>query len=135
MRPSPFAGPTRRTSLRSSWSGPVLNTRRSPATSGFGWRRSRSEPPAMADPARANPRDFEVIVVGGGPAGSSTAAVLADAGHRVLVLDKASFPRHKACSDYVNPAGARLLAGMGLRDDLMHAGAHTMEGMLVHAPN
>jgi menaquinone-9 beta-reductase len=79
--------------------------------------------------------DAEVIVVGGGPAGSSTAAALAELGHRVLLLDKASFPRHKPCSDYVNPAGARLLAEMGLLEQLLDAGAHSMDGMLVHAPN
>jgi menaquinone-9 beta-reductase len=79
--------------------------------------------------------DAEVIVVGGGPAGSSTAAALAELGHRVLLLDKASFPRHKPCSDYVNPAGARLLAEMGLLEQLLDAGAHCMDGMLVHAPN
>ena len=87
----------------------------------------------MSDSTPSN--DAEVIVVGGGPAGSSTAAAIAELGHRVLLLDKASFPRHKACSDYVNPAGAQLLAGMGLLDDLLRAGAHSMEGMLVHAPN
>lgn len=87
----------------------------------------------MADSVRGH--DAEVIVVGGGPAGSSTAAALAEHGLRVLLLDKASFPRHKACSDYVNPAGAQLLAEMGLLDDLLRAGAHSMEGMLVHAPN
>ena len=91
----------------------------------------------MPDTARAIPRgrDAEVIVVGGGPAGSSTAAALAKAGHRVLLLDKASFPRHKACSDYVNPAGVQLLAEMGLLEQIHDAGAHSMDGMLVHAPN
>jgi menaquinone-9 beta-reductase len=79
--------------------------------------------------------DAEVIVVGGGPAGSSTAAALVELGHRVLLFDKASFPRHKPCSDYVNPAGARLLAEMGLLQPILDAGAHCMDGMLVHAPN
>ncbi|WP_430231386.1 NAD(P)/FAD-dependent oxidoreductase [Nitrosomonas communis] len=89
----------------------------------------------MADSARTISRDAEVIVVGAGPAGSTMAAALAELGHDVLLLDKASFPRHKPCSDYVNPAGAQILAEMGLGDDLKCAGAHTMEGMLVHAPN
>ncbi len=80
-------------------------------------------------------RDAEAIVVGGGPAGSAIAAALAGAGHRVLLLDKASFPRHKACSEYINPAGADLLGKMGMLDDVMAAGAHRMEAMLVHAPD
>jgi flavin-dependent dehydrogenase len=78
--------------------------------------------------------DAEVIVVGGGPAGSVTAALLAERGRRVLLLDKARFPRHKACSEYVNAAGARLLADLGLERDLAALGAHRMEAMLIHAP-
>ena len=78
--------------------------------------------------------DAEVIVVGGGPAGSVAAAELAARGRRVLLLDKARFPRHKACSEYVNAAGARLLADLGLGRDLDALGAHRMEAMLIHAP-
>ncbi len=79
-------------------------------------------------------QDADVIVVGGGPAGSVTAALLAERGHRVLLLDKARFPRHKACSEYVNAAGRRLLVELGLERDLDALGAHRMEAMLIHAP-
>jgi geranylgeranyl reductase family protein len=78
--------------------------------------------------------DAEVIVVGGGPAGSVAAALLAERGRRVLLLDKARFPRHKACSEYVNPAGAKLLEELGLARDLDRLGAHRMDAMLIHAP-
>lgn len=40
---------------------------------------------------------FDVIVVGAGPAGSTAAREMASAGARVLVLDRAEFPRYKAC--------------------------------------
>jgi menaquinone-9 beta-reductase len=80
-------------------------------------------------------RDAEVIVVGGGPAGSTIAAALAEAGHDVLLLDKARFPRHKACSDYVNPAGVHLLDKLGVLEEAMRTGARRMDGMLVHAPH
>src|SRR5262245_66585970 len=46
---------------------------------------------------------FEVIVVGGGPGGSTTAWRLARAGLRVLVLDAAVFPRVKICAGWVTP--------------------------------
>ncbi len=78
--------------------------------------------------------DADAIVVGGGPAGSVSAALLAERGHHVLLFDKARFPRHKACSEYVNPAGARLLTDLGLERDLDALGAHHMEGMLIHSP-
>ena len=80
-------------------------------------------------------RDAEAIIVGGGPAGSAMAASLAEAGHHVILLDKAKFPRHKACSEYINPAGATLLSEMGVLGDVLDAGAHRMEAMLVHAPD
>ena len=89
----------------------------------------------MSDPGSGPARDAEVIVVGGGPAGSATAIQLAEAGHRVLLLDKARFPRHKACSEYINPSGAPLLDKLGVLDDIMRAGADRMEAMVVHAPN
>ncbi len=78
-------------------------------------------------------RDAEAIVVGGGPAGSATA--LAEAGHRVLLLDKARFPRHKACSEYINPGGVRLLDELGMSDEIRRAGAHRMAAMVVFAPD
>jgi len=41
--------------------------------------------------------DFDVIVAGGGPGGASAAYTLGEAGQRVLVLEKETFPRYKAC--------------------------------------
>jgi flavin-dependent dehydrogenase len=79
-------------------------------------------------------RDADVIVVGGGPAGSVTAAALASRGHRILLFDKARFPRHKACSEYVNSGGARLLHELGLGADLAALGAHQLGAMRIHAP-
>jgi menaquinone-9 beta-reductase len=79
--------------------------------------------------------DADLIVVGAGPAGSTLAAGLAEAGHAVILLDKARFPRHKACSDYVNPAAARMIEEMGLLDEALALGAQRMDGMIVHAPN
>jgi geranylgeranyl reductase family protein len=79
--------------------------------------------------------DYEAIIVGGGPAGSTIGASLAEAGHRVLILDKSRFPRDKACSDYINPAAAQMLSDMGVLDDALHLGARWMDGMIVHSPS
>ncbi len=46
----------------------------------------------------------DVLIVGGGPAGSSCARRLASAGMDVLVLDKAVFPRDKVCAGWISPA-------------------------------
>ena len=79
--------------------------------------------------------DAEAIVVGGGPAGSTIAAALAEAGHRVILLDKAAFPRHKACSEYINAGAVALLDEMGVLAEAQAAGAHRVEAMVVHAPD
>ena len=47
---------------------------------------------------------FDVLVVGGGPAGSTLARVLRQCGMEVCVLDKAHFPRQKVCAGWVTPA-------------------------------
>ena len=45
---------------------------------------------------------YDVIVVGAGPAGSTAAKLLADAGRSVLLFDKHRFPRHKPCAAWIN---------------------------------
>ncbi len=57
---------------------------------------------------------FDVVVIGSGPAGSVAALTLARGGARVALVDKAIFPRDKACGDMVGPRGLRLLADLGL---------------------
>ncbi len=55
-------------------------------------------------------------MVGSGPAGSVAALVLARGGAKVALVDKAEFPRDKACGDLVGPRGVQLLADLGLTD-------------------
>src|SRR5579872_4717814 len=52
---------------------------------------------------------YDVIIVGAGPAGSTTARECAERGLSVLLLDRAEFPRDKPCGGGVNVRTARLL--------------------------
>jgi menaquinone-9 beta-reductase len=76
----------------------------------------------------------DVLVVGGGPAGSATATFLAQNGIAVALIDKARFPRDKPCAEYLSPEASRLLHRMGVLDAVERAGAQQLSGMIVRAP-
>ena len=83
----------------------------------------------MAGPAR------DVVVVGGGPAGSAAAIFLRQRGHDVLLLDEARFPRDKVCGEGVSPEAWRLLAAMGAADDVRALRPHPLRGMELTSPD
>lgn len=57
---------------------------------------------------------FDVICVGGGVAGATTAGVLARGGRRVLVLERSCVPRDKACGEGILPHGVHVLDRLGV---------------------
>jgi geranylgeranyl reductase family protein len=65
----------------------------------------------------------EVLIVGGGPAGSACAALLVAAGRDVLVLDRHRFPRDKPCAGWITP---EVVARLGLPLD-EYGAAHTLQ--------
>jgi geranylgeranyl reductase family protein len=69
----------------------------------------------------------DVVIVGGGPAGAATAIHLARAGLDVCVLDRARFPRDKACGEFLSPAATPLLENLGVRDAIDAAGARRLD--------
>src|SRR5689334_15939155 len=61
---------------------------------------------------------YDVVVAGGGPAGSAAAWRAASAGARVLVVDKAKFPRDKPCGDGLTPRAVASIGNLGLENEL-----------------
>jgi len=76
--------------------------------------------------------DYDVAIVGGGPAGSSTALHLVRKEgirpHRIVILDKARFPRDKPCAGAVSQLGLDVLAAIGIE---VTAPSVTMKGVRV----
>ncbi len=73
----------------------------------------------------------DVLIVGGGPSGSSCAYWLAEAGWDVALVEKKVFPREKTCGDGLTPRSVRQIADMGIEGSL--AGAHRYSGLRAHA--
>jgi menaquinone-9 beta-reductase len=75
----------------------------------------------------------DVLVVGAGPAGSVAALILARAGVRVQLIDRAHFPREKLCGDTLNPGALARLESLGLAERV-RAHARPVTGMIVTGP-
>ena len=65
--------------------------------------------------------EWDVIVVGGGPAGSTAATTLAQAGRRVLVLEKARFPRFHI-GESLLPYNRKVFEELGVWEKIAAAG-------------
>lgn len=79
--------------------------------------------------------DFDVIIVGAGPAGSSAAYFNAKEGRKVLLLDKESFPRDKICGDGVTGKSLSVLHEMGLTEWINETRQIACEGVILTSPN
>lgn len=76
---------------------------------------------------------FDLVIVGGGPAGSAAAWQAAQTGARVAVLDKAQFPRDKPCGDGLTARAVSYLQKMGLAEPV--AKFHRVNRVRVFSPS
>src|SRR5437660_721883 len=65
--------------------------------------------------------DYDVIIAGGGPAGSSAAIHLATRGARVLLAEQKRFPRAKLCGEFISPECALHFERLGVSDEMRAA--------------
>ena len=73
-------------------------------------------------------RETDIVIVGAGPSGCAAAIHLRRQGLRVAVLEKAAFPRHKVCGDFLTPGA------VGALRDLGAAGLHGVAGLEALGP-
>jgi menaquinone-9 beta-reductase len=72
--------------------------------------------------------DFDVIVVGGGPAGTTAGAFCAQHGLRVALFEHARFPRHKVCGNVINPRCWPVLERLGVAERIRALPHHEIDG-------
>lgn len=77
---------------------------------------------------------FDVIVVGGGPGGSSTTAFLTKMGKKVLLLDKAHFPRDKICGDALSGKTISVLKELGWINKISKQKHGDINGVTLSSP-
>lgn len=73
---------------------------------------------------------YDALVVGGGPGGAATAYHLSRGGARVLLCEKAAYPREKVCGDGLTPRAVAALDAMGLHEEYRSWSRHA--GLKVH---
>jgi flavin-dependent dehydrogenase len=78
-------------------------------------------------------KDYDVLIVGGGPAGTSAAIHLASSGVRVLIVEQKKFPRAKLCGEFISPECLEHFARLGIADRMMRAGGVQLKETIFYA--
>ncbi|HEV7475872.1 MAG TPA: NAD(P)/FAD-dependent oxidoreductase [Pyrinomonadaceae bacterium] len=71
--------------------------------------------------------DYDVIIAGAGPAGSSAAINLAGHGIKVLLVEQKKFPRPKLCGEFISPECLKHFELLGIPDRMLHAGGESID--------
>lgn len=80
-------------------------------------------------------REYDVVIVGAGPAGCSAAYFCALKGLDVLLVDKCLFPRDKVCGDSISPRSLKVLERMGLLERMEAERFFRIQGIIMSSPN
>lgn len=79
--------------------------------------------------------DYDIIIIGAGPAGSAAAIYFGKAGKKVLLLDKATFPRDKVCGDAIVSRSMSILKELNLYNDIDKLASNTIKRLKFSSPN
>ena len=73
----------------------------------------------------------DLVVIGGGPAGASVAALAAASGAKTILIERDRFPRDKVCGEFLSAEGCAVLDRLGLLSTLTEIGAMPMDACLL----
>ena len=93
------------------------------------------ESPIDSGPVPEDGSTFDVIVVGGGPGGSGAAGYMAMKGHKVLLLEKAVWPRDKTCGDAVGGKSLKHVEELGVKLTLEKTPHFRVDSIIFGGPN
>ncbi|QQR92906.1 MAG: NAD(P)/FAD-dependent oxidoreductase [Candidatus Iainarchaeum archaeon] len=82
----------------------------------------------------ATSKTYDVIIVGGGPGGSTSAMFLAKKGYKVLVLEKQKYPRDKICGDAISGKSVGMLKELGIEKDIEKIDHAKVYGLVFSSP-
>jgi flavin-dependent dehydrogenase len=80
-------------------------------------------------------RNYDVIIAGGGPAGSSAAISLAARGARVLLVEQKKFPRPKLCGEFISPECAAHFERLGVAAQMFASGPSSLAETVFYSQN
>jgi len=78
-------------------------------------------------------KSYDIIIVGGGPAGASAALFLEKMGYHIVLLDQARFPRDKICGEFISPAADAILSELGVLDAIEALNPTRLRGIALSA--
>src|SRR5688572_14403474 len=78
---------------------------------------------------------YDALVIGGGPGGATTALLLARAGWRVAMVEKAEFPRRKVCGEFISASSLPLLRELGVEQSFLAAAGPVVRRVGLFAKN
>ena len=76
---------------------------------------------------------YDAIIVGGGPSGATSAVLLARAGWRIAVVEKAAFPRRKVCGEFISETTWSLFKHLGIAGPLLTLAGPRVRRVAVYA--
>ena len=81
-----------------------------------------------------NPKS-KILIVGGGPAGTSAAIRLAQKGFTVKLIEREKFPRHKLCGEFISPECFSHFRELGVLDEMLSNNGESIAETIFYAPN